>query len=209
MALTNNYLIQAQQAKNRFATYDQEKLIAKLQLHHDEAYLYPTLFSEPYRIHRETGDIDRKTEEGWVDANSFGEVMVLLDLVCDSRKDRFVTGRWKNMTDFGLMFHKNLMEGKADPFAEKFQADPQGFRKACEMLKGVPFPQGDIAYTLEVFDGLCLTLQLWFGDEDFPAGLRFLWDENALMYIKYETMHFAKGLLLEKLGQLQTKTSSQ
>lgn len=209
MALTNNYLIQAQQAKNRFATYDQEKLIAKLKLHHDETYLYPTLFSEPYRIHRETGDIDRKTEEGWVDANSFGEVMVLLDLVCDSREDRFVTGRWKNMTDFGLMFHKNLMEGKADPFAEKFQADPQGFRKACEMLKGVPFPQGDIAYTLEVFDGLCLTLQLWFGDEDFPAGLRFLWDENALMYIKYETMHFAKGLLLEKLGQLQTKTSSQ
>lgn len=209
MALTNNYLIQAQQAKNRFATYNQEKLIAKLQMHHDETYLYPTLFSEPYRIHRETGDIDRKTEEGWVDANSFGEVMVLLDLVCDSREDRFVTGRWKNMTDFGLMFHKNLMEGKADPFAEKFQADPQGFRKACEMLKGVPFPQGDIAYTLEVFDGLCLTLQLWFGDEDFPAGLRFLWDENALMYIKYETMHFAKGLLLEKLGQLQTKTSSQ
>lgn len=209
MALTNNYLIQAQQAKNRFATYDQEQLIAKLQLHHDETYLYPTLFSEPYRIHRETGDIDRKTEERWVDANSFGEVMVLLDLVCDSREDRFVTGRWKNMTDFGLMFHKNLMEGKADPFAEKFQADPQGFRKACEMLKGVPFPQGDIAYTLEVFDGLCLTLQLWFGDEDFPAGLRFLWDENALMYIKYETMHFAKGLLLEKLEQLQTKTSSQ
>jgi len=172
--LTNNYLIQAQQAKDLFATYDQEKLIAKLKLRHDETYLYPVMFSETYRIHRKTGDIDRQTENGWVDANSFGEVMVLLDLVCDSREDRFVTGKWKNMTTFGLMFHKNLMEGRADPWAEKFEANPEGFRRACESFKGIPFPQGDIAYTLEVFDGLCLTLQLWFGDEDFPSGLKFL-----------------------------------
>ena len=199
MARTDNYLIQARQAKDLFATYDQDKLIAKLKLPHDEDYLYPVMFSETYRIHRKTGDINRKTENGWVDANTFGEVMVLLDLVCDSREDRFVTGKWKNMTDFGLMFHRNLMEGKADPWAEKFEANPEGFRNACESFNGVPFPQGDIAYTLEVFDGLCLTLQLWFGDEDFPAGLKFLWDENATMYLKYETMHFAKGMLLEKI----------
>lgn len=199
MARTDNYLIQARQAKDLFATYDQDKLIAKLKLSHDEDYLYPVMFSETYRIHRQTGDIDRKTENGWVDANTFGEVMVLLDLVCDSREDRFVTGKWKNMADFGLMFHRSLMEGKADPWAEKFEANPEGFRKACESFNGIPFPQGDIAYTLEVFDGLCLTLQLWFGDEDFPAGLKFLWDENATMYLKYETMHFAKGMLLEKI----------
>ena len=199
MARTDNYLIQARQAKDLFATYDQDKLITKLKLTHDKDYLYPVMFSETYRIHRQTGDIDRKTENGWVDANTFGEVMVLLDLVCDSRVDRFVTGKWKNMTDFGLMFHRSLMEGKADPWAEKFEANPEGFRKACESFNGIPFPQGDIAYTLEVFDGLCLTLQLWFGDEDFPAGLKFLWDENATMYLKYETMHFAKGMLLEKI----------
>jgi len=199
MARTDNYLIQARQAKDLFATYDQDKLIAKLKLTHDEDYLYPVMFSETYRIHRKTGDIDRKTENGWVDANTFGEVMVLLDLVCDSRENRFVTGKWKNMTDFGLMFHRNLMEGKADPWADKFEANPEGFRSACESFNGIPFPQGDIAYTLEVFDGLCLTLQLWFGDEDFPAGLKFLWDENATMYLKYETMHFAKGMLLEKI----------
>ena len=78
MARTDNYLIQAQQAKNCFTTYDQDKLIAKLKLRHDDTYLYPVMFSETYRIHRKTGDMDRKTESGWVDANSFGEVMVLL-----------------------------------------------------------------------------------------------------------------------------------
>lgn len=201
MVRTDNYLIQAQQAKKWFGTYDQDRLIAKLKLAHDETYLYPVMFSERYRIHRKTGDIDRKTESGWVDANSFGEVMVLLDLVCDSRDNRFPTGKWKNMTDFGLMFHRNLTENKADPWAETFENNPEGFRRACESLHGTPFPQGDIAYTLEVFDGLCLTLQLWFGDEEFPAGLRFLWDENALMYLKYETMHFAKGMLLQKIKE--------
>ena len=42
-------------------------------------------------------------------------------------------------------------------------------------------------------------IQLWFGDEDFPASLRLLWDENALMYLKYETMYFAREVLLSRL----------
>lgn len=199
MKRTDNYAIQAQQAKQLFTTYDQQALIAKLKLPFDEDYLYPTMFSEQYRIHRKSGNICRKTESGWVDANSFGEVMTLLDLVCDSKENRCISGKWKNLTDFGLMFHRNLLEGKADPWAEKFQANPEGFRKACLALKGTPFPKGDIAYVLEVFDGLSIVVQLWFGDEEFPACLRMLWDENALMYIKYETMHFAKGMLLEKI----------
>lgn len=200
MARTNNYLIQAGQAKARFASYDQEKLITKLKLHADDTYLYTTLLSEPYRIHRCSGSIHRKTETGWTNADSYEEVMTLLDLVCDCKEDRHLAGTWKNMRDFGLMFHRNLLENAADPWAEKFQANPEGFRKACLSLGGKPFPKGDIAYAIELFDGLSVLVQLWLGDEEFPANLRFLWDENALMYIRYETMYFAKALLLQKLS---------
>ncbi len=207
MERTDNYAIQAAQAKQLFATYDQEKLIAKLNLPFDEDYLYTSLFSESYRIHRTSGDVSRRTEEGWVDANSFGEVMTLLDLICDCKENRRVSGKWKAMSSFGLMFHQNLLEGKTDPWAETFQADPEGFRSACLALKGIPFPNGDIAYQIEVFDGLPLVIQLWFGDEEFPASLRLLWDENALMYIKYETMYFAKGLLLERIADMIKKSS--
>ena len=201
MSAVNNYLIHVQQAKARFTIYDQDKLIAKLKLRHDEDYLYAVMLSETYRIHRRSGEIDRMTEAGWVNTNDYGEVMTLLDLVCDCREDRFITGRWKNMTDFGLMFHRSLTEMKNDPWADRFEAEPEGFRRACESFGGKPFPQGDIAYTIELFDGLSVLVQLWFGDEEFPAGLRFLWDENALMYLKYETMHFAKGMMLEKIAQ--------
>lgn len=203
MSRENNYLAQARQAKRRFAAYDHNAMIAKLNLPSDKDHLYAAMLSETYRIHRRTGDIHRKTPEGWADANSYEEVMTLLDLVCDSREDRFLTDKWKSMTDFGLMFHRNLLENKRDPWAEKFQADPAGFRKACEALGGKPFPLGDISYAIELFDGLSILVQLWFGDEEFPAALRFLWDENALMYIKYETMYFARGLLLQKIeGQM-------
>lgn len=201
MARTNNYLIQAQQAKARFLTYDQEKIIRKLHLRADEQYLYVLMLSQRYRICRKTGDMERETESGWVDANSIDEVMTLLDLICDSREDRFLSGRWKNMQAFGLMFHQNLLENAKDPWAEKFQKNAGSFRRACEVLNGTPLPNGDIAYAIELFDGLCIAVQLWFGDDEFPPNLRFLWDENAIMYIRYETMYYAKGLLLQRIEE--------
>ncbi len=201
MERTNNYLIQVGHAKARFLTYDQEALIRKFRLRADEDYLYVTMLHDLHRIHRRTGHIQRHRDGLWLDANSFHEVLTLLDLLCDSRDDRFLSGKWKNMTSFGLMFHQSLLEEAKDPWAEKFQAEPGRFRRACEGLGGIPFPKGDIAYTIELFDGLPIAVQLWLGDEEFPANLRFLWDENAAMYIRYETMHYARGLLLSRLGE--------
>lgn len=201
MQRTDNYQIQAGQAKQKFLTYDQQALIRKLNLAYDDVYLYPVLFRQTYRLHRKTGNLERKVGETWADANTFSEVMTMLDLICDSREDRFLTGTFQNMASFGLMFHTNLLEDSRDPWAELFQENPEGLRKACQALEGRPLPNGDIAYAIEIFDGLEIALQFWFADEDFPPSLRFLWDENALMYIRYETMHYAKGLLLDMLKQ--------
>ena len=68
-------------------------------------------------------------------------------------------------------------------------------------MGGTPLPQGDVAYAIELFDSLSIGIQLWLGDEEFPPSLRFLWDENALMYIRYETMYYARGLLLQRLAE--------
>ena len=200
MERTNNYSLQAAQAKRYFLTYDQDALIRKLGLEYDEEYLYPVLFSCRYRLSRKTGDLEREGNGVWQDANTHEEVMTLLDFVCDSREGRFVSGRWKNMADFGHAFHQSLLEER-DPNAELFQSRQAAFRRACEALGGKPMPTGDIAYAIEVFDGLPVLVQLWFGDEEFPASLRFLWDENALMYLKYETMYYARNLLLRRLKE--------
>lgn len=200
MKYTDNYLIQAQQAQQYFLTYDQSSLIRKLQLSHDEQYLYPMMFHQQYRLDRKNGNLERKQGDAWISANTFAEVLTLLDLVCDSREDRHLSGNWKNMTSFGLMFHQNLLEDARDPWAELFESRPEDFQRACRGLGGRKLDTtADIAYAIEIFDGLEIALQLWFGDEDFPANLRTLWDENALMYIRYETMHYARGLLLDFL----------
>lgn len=201
MERNNNYLTQANQAKRAFLTFDQAALIQKLRLRHDERYLYMTFLACPYRIHRKTGDISRQTGGRWVDGSSYEEVMTLLDLVCDSREGRYLACRWKSMEAFGLHVHRSLLEDRADPYAAAFDADPAGFSQACEALGGVPIPQGDAAYSIELFDGLPIGVQLWLGDEDFPPQLRILWDENALMYLKYETMYFARNLVLRRIKE--------
>ena len=203
--MADNYQIQAAQAKQRFLDYDQQKLIGKLKLAADGLYLYPVLLGNTYRLSRKSGDLERLTGDAWVDANTFAEIMTILDLVCDSREDRFLSCRWKNMPDFGLMFHRSLLEESRDPWAERFDADPEGLRRACLAMGGIPIPQGDVAYAIELFDGLCIGIQLWLGDEEFPPSLRFLWDENALMYIRYETMYYARGLLLQRLAEKMGK----
>ena len=199
MERKNNYLIQAAQAKERFLTYDQQRLIEKFRLDSDAQYFYVNLLCKQYRINRTTGDMERRESSGWQDANSHEEVMTLLDLLCDSREDRWISGRWKNMQSFGLQFHQNLLEDRRDPAADRFDAEPQRLREACRRLNGEFIPGGDIGFSVELFDGLRIGVLFWAGDEEFAPRLRYLWDENALMYIRYETMYFAVKLLLRRL----------
>lgn len=198
MERKDNYALQVQQAQRCFLNYDQQKLIEKLKLKYDEDFLYTRMLGRAYRICRKTGSLEGFVDGQWCSANTHSEYMTLLDLVCDSRPDRYTTGRWKTLTAFGNMFHRDMIESR-DPFAEAIQKSPEAFRAGCESLGGEPEPIGDISYAIEVFDGLRICLQFWEEDEDFPPQVVWFWDENALMYLKYETMHFAVGLLKRRI----------
>lgn len=200
MERRDNYAITAARVRQLFAEYDQQALARKVGAKLDGEYFYVDFLSERYRIHRLTGDISRFHGDAWVEANSFGEVLTLMDLVCDSREDRHPSGNWKNMRDFGHGFHQQLLEQR-DPWADRFQEQPEMFARACESLGGEKYPRGDVAYALPVFGDLRLLIQLWFGDEEFPAQLRYLWDENALQYLKYETMFYAIPLVLKRIQE--------
>ena len=192
--MAKNYKIQLENAQKFFLTYDQEKLIRKFRLKADENYLYLTMFSAPYRLSRHTGKLER-FKQTWEDANTFGEVMTILDILCDSKDDRWITSRWCSTQHFGKHIHAGLLEIEEDPLATAFDKAPGSFAKACKALGGHPIAGGDEAYAVEVMDGLEIGIFFWYGDDEFPAQLRFYWDENALMYIKYETMHYTLGYL--------------
>ena len=197
----NNYQIQAQQGKRLFLSYDQQELIRRCKLKHDETYFYTTMLSDLYRINRKNGDMDRKCKGKWVDGNSFGEVMTLLDWLCDSRQDRYITGRWINIVTHGHYFHRTLQEEAKDPNAKLFDENPEAFSRACEALGGEKLPGADVGYAIELLDGLRIFVQLWHGDEEFPPRLHCLWDENATRYIRYETTWYATGLLMDRIKE--------
>lgn len=201
MERRNNYFLQAQSAKQRFLTYDQGLLIRRFFLNADERYLYMTMLRRQYRIDRATGDLEKQIEGSWVDGNSHGEVMTLYDVLCDARENRCLTGRWRSMQSFGLMFHSSLAENDRSSEAELFDREPERLRRNCLRLDGMPLPGADIGYAVELFDGFPVGVQFWHSDEEFAPRLRYLWDENALQYIRYETMWYAVGLLLERLRE--------
>ncbi len=199
--MPDNYAIQVAQAQKRFLGYDQQALTEKFGLRADESYLYLTMLSAGYRLRRRDGNLERLVGASWRDANTHAEVMTLLDLLCDSKPDRHLSGRYRSMTDFGLMFHQNLLEECRDPLAALFDRNPERLRDACRSMGGVPFPGCDIGYAVELFDGLPVVIQFWHGDEEFMPRLRYLWDENALQYLRYETMYYAVALLKRRLTE--------
>lgn len=201
MARINNYLIQAAQAKKRFLSYDQNRLVEKFRLEYDDAYLYVSLLRRRYRISRRTGDMEFRDGGVWRDGNSYEEVMTLLDLLCDSRDDRWISGIWQNMQSFGLQFHQNLLEERPDPLAVRADREPEWFCRACEALGAEKISGGDYGWAIELFDGLKIGMLFWHGDEEFAPRLRYLWDANAKMYIRYETMYFAVDLLKRRLTE--------
>ena len=200
----DNYALQAAQAKRHFLTYDQQELIARCRLKHDESWFYIRFLGADYRICRKSGDMQRKANGQWTDANSFGEVMTILDWLCDSRADRYITGRFMNVVTQSHYFHAKLQEEKDDN-AELFAQDPEAFQAACQALGGIKMPGGDCSYAIELVDGLQILVQLWYADEEFPAQLRCFWDENVLRYIRYETTWYAIGLLMSRLRQEMKK----
>ena len=202
MEKRDNYAVAVTQAKKLFLGYDQQELIGRCQVNYDETYFYLYFLGFDYRICRKTGDMERFAKGQWIGANSFGEVMTILDWLCDSRADRYITGRWVNIVSHKSYFHGNLQDDIGDPYAMLFDADPEGFCAACEALDGEKCPGADISYAVELVDGLQIMVQLWHGDEEFPSRLRCLWDENTTRYIRYETTWYAVGLLMERIETL-------
>ena len=86
--------------------------------------------------------------------------------------------------------------GRAAAFAGRTEA----LAAACEKMGGEKAGAGDVSYNLPVFQALKLRLSFWDADDEFPASLSLLWDENVLDFMRYETTFYAAGYLLDRLS---------
>lgn len=196
----NNYAIQAEDARLRFLTYDQEVILNTTTATADDEYLYLPFCGSDYRISRKSGHLFRREGEQWLPSDSHGEALTLYDYLCDAKPGRAPARVAVSMASLGghvhtkLTLHSGALERAID-------ADPEAFRRACLALGCRETEGGDMSFDLDLFPDLPIRLRFWHADEDFPPSLDLFWDKNTLQYLHYETTWFASGHLRRRIAE--------
>lgn len=199
----NNYELSRDRAQKYFLGFDQESIIRTWELDADSQWMYMDFFGRSYRICRKTGSIYRC----WDDSQAeFSEVLSIFDLLCHACDEKFVSGSYAPVNS---LKNRPKAQGVGSVFDTRFAAvfdrDPEGFRQACEDFSGVPVPMGDLGFRFPVFGPLHVILKFYHADEDFPASVTLLWDDETLRYVYYETVFYMAGFLLDSLSKAMTE----
>lgn len=199
--MTGNYGRMAAAARALFLTKDQGAMIALWGLRHDGDHLYASYFGEPMEIDRRTGAVSSLAAAGVYRPTDYvGETMALFDLLTYPAARPRASGRWASVNDLGGVIgagHDRSLSNA--PLAARFAGDVEGLRAACERMGGLPLGKADAGYVIPVFADFSIWFQFWDADDEFPAGIRYLFDENALRYMRYETLWYVMGGASERL----------
>ena len=207
--MASNYEVMCRRMQTKFVMYDQEHMIEKFSLKHDSEYLYIKFVGRDYRINRKTGKVEW-SEDSYISFTDAGynDSMSIFDVLCCSKDGCHLSGKFCNVNnlhgtvqtgslrpDNSIFYHQiRYMDGKTDLICY-----------ACEQLGGKKEPVGDAAYLLHPFEFLPMIIQFWNSDEDFPANLKIMWDENVLDYIHFETAQFIACHVLERIIEIMKK----
>jgi len=200
----SNYDKMLASSQTLFLGYDQDAMIRRWALEHNDDYLYAGYMGQMLRIDRRSGDVGyaRAPEEGEYRATRFvNEGMALFDLLTRSPVRPRPTGRWSSISTLGGIIgagHDRTLSHEGA--AARFQGRCDALAAACRRLGGVPDGRGDVSYAIPVFRDFRILFQFWDGDDEFPANIKYLFDENALQYMHYETLWYVMGTLADRLA---------
>lgn len=208
--MKSNYEIMRDSMQKKFLKYDQEHMIEKFNLKYDEDYLYIRFCKDWYRIHRRTGKVEGSADHfaSCTDAG-YNETMSIFDVLCDSKEGCSLSGRFCNMDQLKERF---VLPVRVAAFSfSRFAALME--RPQClagpVRLWAEKRTIGDVSYCLYPFDFLPMMLQFWNSDEEFPANLKIMWDENVLDYVRYETTFFIVSHMLSCIKERMDAESVQ
>ncbi len=193
----NNYALALQNARKYFLEWNQTEIIERGQLRADERFLYLNFLAQPFRIRRDTGEVENLVLG---QAAGFEESLSIYDYLCRIGPLPRMEGELRSA---GSLRHA----GQSSPSevrlhqrqADYLQAHRSALEPALARLSLAPFPQGDYACRFAVFDALSAVFQFWEGDEEFPPSVRFLWCENVLDFLKFETLYYVMGCFFHRL----------
>lgn len=200
----SNYEIMRNQMRGKFLEYNQEKMIRKFSLDCDEDYIYIDFVRRNYRINRKNGVVEWSADDFHsVTEAGYEESMTIYDVLCCSKDDCRLAGTFCPIHMLKGIAQSAVPGGSMiQKAADKFHGHTEDLRYACDKL-GEPIRLGgDVAALLHPFSFLPVTIQYWDADEDFPPNLKFMFDENILAYMHYETVHYMMGHIVKRLEEV-------
>lgn len=87
-----------------------------------------------------------------------------------------------------------------------FGSKLDSFKKACEVLGGIPYTKGDASYDLHFLPGLTLRLILWAGDDEFPPQSQWLFSDNTPLAFTAEDVACMGDVLIGSLKEMAKKS---
>ncbi len=133
----------------------------------------------------------------------FCEALSVFDWLCDGKSEAKSAGVYAPVSSLpGVLVRGQGLLMKAPELAEKIDADPARFCQICKELGGKPRDMGDISFEIPVFPELSMVLKFYHADEEFPADLTFLWDQNILQFVRYETVYYIAATIKKHLNSL-------
>ena len=196
--LMNNYEKTRDDACRRFTAYDMAALSSRPGVEDAGQELKTSFLGETVRVCKKNGAVcldGRKAD--------FGEVLSVLDWLCDGRRDAAAAGEYCTVSSLpGVLVSGSGLVMSADGLGERIHRNPEKFREACTAMGGRPVRMGDIGYAVPVFPDMDMCLKFYFADEEFPPQLTFLWDRNVLQFVRYETVYYIAACLTKRLAAL-------
>lgn len=207
--LFHNHEALSQQWCSAFAGYDPSRIGKILDLSRDESYLYLSYFQHAYRLRLEDGWLEKETCNGWTEELYFNETMSIYHLLHYTRDLPRFSGIWVPNTALeGAGAHnRNLPDPLLVPFAAKYSGKTTILDAACQGLGGTRLSKGDVSYEFRAFPQIPLQLIFWDQDEDFPAQVQVLFDQQVTDYIHFETTGCIISDLLEQLENFKKEGS--
>lgn len=179
-------------------------MIRKFQLAQDGNYLYIDFVLHRYRIGRQTGIVEW-SDDGFqtvVEAD-YNESMIIYDVLCYSKEDcclsgnfcpvNFLKGTVQSSLSTGYFFQKS---------ADELSGMLPQLEAVCSRMGEKQRLNGDLAYKIYLFPFLPIILQYWDADEEFPPNLKFMFDENIMQYMHYETIYFMVGHIIRRIKEM-------
>ena len=198
--MASNYEKMVEGARRLFLGYDQAAMIDRWGLDHDADDLFVTWLGERLAIDRRTARVRPVRPERCVPSDYIDESMALFDLLTLSPTRPRAVGRWASISALGGIIgagHDRTLSHEAT--AARFAGRQDALRAACGRLGGAPMGRADVGYAIPVFEDFAVWFQFWDGDDEFPASVKYLFDENALRFMHYETLWYVMNNVAARL----------